>query len=137
MTDSSEITFAKLTYKVVLGVGDLPSDLDKHPNFIGVTGTWTLRPEVDRLLLGDAEVPVTIVPVTIQGTFVDGRMTYNEDPYVYVILSPRSGTGAPLFKWRFSCEYVCRDEAGFIFYRANDQFPIDPIGDSDLTILRP
>lgn len=137
MSDNSELTFAKAVYKVTAAVGDTNNDPDKMPDLVGVSGTWLLRPRINRILLTEAEIAETIVPSEIKGTFVDGFMTYNGDPFVWLPVAARLPGNLPLFLWDFSGEYRYENSI-----RIRDQFTFDLVTGTDLapanlTKLRP
>lgn len=125
MTDSASLSFVKCFYKVVGLVGDTPDDLNKLPDRVNITGSWTLTPRIDKLLMLDMAFPETVVPIPISGIFEDSLLMYNGDPYVWLLESPRNDSGVPLFLWKFTGEYRYKNEI-----RLRDEFTLDPKPDT-------
>lgn len=132
MSNAEELTFARVTYTVLAGIGDTTGDVDKNPDLVGVSGTWKISPEIERITLTDAADPATVIPIPIQGTFENGILTYNGDPFVELILARRLTGDLPLFTWKIECEYRYSNSM-----RVRDSFTFDLKTDSDLTKLRP
>jgi hypothetical protein len=83
--------YQKVFLRIVGMVGDKPTDEDKFPDRVMATGTWFLKPNLRE---GAAEnaygpdgIPELELPNSISGEIVNGMLTYNSDPFVWLRVS--------------------------------------------------
>lgn len=83
--------YQKVYLRVVGMVGDKPDDEDKIPNRVMATGTWFMKPNLRDGTAENAIGPDGIaeleLPTPVDGEIVDGWLTYNGDPYVWLRVS--------------------------------------------------
>ena len=83
--------YQKVFLRIVGMVGDKPTDEDKFPDRVMSTGTWFLKPNIRDGAAENAYGPDGIaeleLPNSISGEIVNGMLTYNGDPYVWLRVS--------------------------------------------------
>ena len=83
--------YQKVYLRVVGMVGDKPDDEDKIPNRVMATGTWFMKPNLRdgtaENSIGPDGIAELELPNPIDGEIVDGWLTYNGDPYVWIRVS--------------------------------------------------
>lgn len=132
-TLSSAVRYGKAVYRVLAGVGDGP-DANLLPDAIPVTGSGWLTPRTDRIVDRGSSPAATVLPRPIPVSFVDGRLTYRGDPWVWLLASePGVWRWHAAFTYRIGGETVS-DEFYF------DLLPGDPedpeYAGTDLSLAR-
>lgn len=96
--------FQKVYLRVTGRVGDTPADSDKLPDRVMATGQIFLKPNIKEgwaeQTTGEDGIDELMVPAPINCTIEDGMMTYNGDPYVWLVV------GEENWNWNISFPQV-------------------------------